>query len=184
MQTRKPLSPIWASSSILGHILRKVYNCRERKILKLSNIFTFPVPKNFSFPKNFRRPPFLVIYQKNFHDIPYIFPFRPPKILMTFFSHFLHFLCFSPSKRCRYNCTTNFFRIIHSQNFTLFTILFNAFPLVQFKIYNYNCTIPILQLQTTFYNCTNCQQLHVKICPAQYLGSDKATCLFSGFSRI
>ena len=25
--------------------------------------------------------------------------------------------------------------------------------------------IPILQMQTTFYNCTNCHQLHVKICP-------------------
>src|SRR6218665_1870262 len=59
------------------------------------------------------------------------------------------------------------FSIIHSQNFTLFAILFYAFPLFQFKIYNYNCTIPILQLQTTFYNCTNCHQLHVKICPEE-----------------
>src|SRR6218665_3156622 len=53
----------------------------------------------------------------------------------------------------------------HSKNLTLFSILFYAFPLFQFKIYNYNCTILILQLQTTFYNCTNCHQLHVKICP-------------------
>src|SRR6218665_2411734 len=57
------------------------------------------------------------------------------------------------------------FFIIHSQHFTLFTILSYAFPLFLFKIYNYNCTIPILQLQTPFYNCTNCHQLHVKICP-------------------
>src|SRR6218665_578123 len=54
---------------------------------------------------------------------------------------------------------------IHSLNFTLFSILFYAFPLFQFQIYNYNSTIPILQLQTTFYKCTNCHQLHVKICP-------------------
>src|SRR6218665_2779023 len=47
------------------------------------------------------------------------------------------------------------FCISHSQNFTLFTILFYAFPLFRFEIYNYNCTIPILQLQTTFYNCAN-----------------------------
>jgi len=38
------------------------------------------------------------------------------------------------------------FSIIHSQNVTLFTILAYAFPLFLFKIYNYNCTIPILQL--------------------------------------
>src|SRR6218665_3158713 len=57
------------------------------------------------------------------------------------------------------------FCIIHSQNVTLFSILLYAFPLFQFKIYNYKCTIPILLLQTTFYNCTNCDQLHVKICP-------------------
>src|SRR6218665_207068 len=58
-------------------------------------------------------------------------------------------MCFPPSKCCRYNCTTNFLH--HSQNFTFFTVLFYAFPLFQFKIDNYNCTIPILQLQTTFY---------------------------------
>ena len=66
---------------------------------------------------------------------------------------------------------TNFFHHF-SQNFTLFSILFYAFRLFQFKIYNYNCTIPILHLQTTFYNCTNCHQLHVKICPG-VSGSDK-----------
>ena len=65
------------------------------------------------------------------------------------------------------------FFIIHSQHFTLFTILSYAFPLFLFKIYNYNCTIPILQLQTPFYNCTNCHQLHVKICP----GSSLHVCL-------
>src|SRR6218665_3889666 len=65
------------------------------------------------------------------------------------------------------------FCIIHSQNvtnLTLFTILFYAFPLFQFKIYNCNCTILMLQPQTAFYNCTNCHQLHVKICPG-YVGT-------------
>ena len=34
-----------------------------------------------------------------------------------------------------------------------------------YKSYSYNCTIHLLQLQITFYNCRNCDQLHVKICP-------------------
>jgi len=41
-----------------------------------------------------------------------------------------------------------------------------SFPLSRFKMYNYNGTIAILQLQITFYNSRNCHQLHVKICPA------------------
>src|SRR6218665_2382759 len=40
-----------------------------------------------------------------------------------------------------------------------------ALALPNLRIYNYNCTIAILQLQITFYNCRNCHQLHVKICP-------------------
>src|SRR6218665_687813 len=62
---------------------------------------------------------------------------------------------------------TNFFASFILKISRFFSILFYAFPLFQFKIYNYNCTIPILQLQTTFYHCTNCHQLHVKICPAK-----------------
>src|SRR6218665_729195 len=69
---------------------------------------------------------------------------------------------FQPIQTLQVQLNKPTFCIIHSQNFTLFSILFYAFPLFQFKIYNYNCTIPILQLQTTFYNCTNCHQLHVK----------------------
>ena len=72
---------------------------------------------------------------------------------------------FQPFQTLQVQLHNQLFCIIHSQNFTLFTILFYAFPLFLFKIYNYNCTIPILQLQITFYNCTNCHQLHVKICP-------------------
>src|SRR6218665_187699 len=41
-----------------------------------------------------------------------------------------------------------------------------SFPLLHFQIYNDNCTIAILQLQITFYNYTNCHQLHAKICSA------------------
>ena len=72
---------------------------------------------------------------------------------------------FQPFQTLQVQLHYQLFYIIHSENFTLFTILFYSFPLFQFKIYNYNCTIPILQLQTSFYNCTNCHQLHVKICP-------------------
>jgi len=39
-----------------------------------------------------------------------------------------------------------------------------SFPLSHFQIYNFNCTIALLQLQITFYNCRNFHQLHVKIC--------------------
>ena len=86
----------------------------------------------------------------------------------------------SHSKRCRHNCTKKPFCIIHSENFTLFTILFYVFTLFLFKIYNYNCTIPILQLQTTFYNCTNCHQLHIKISPACIRALQNLTsCYFS-----
>jgi len=137
-----------------GHILRKVYNCRERKNFRPPNSLKFPV-KKIHFLKISDGLLLSHLQRKKFLDIPSLFPFHPPKILTTFFSHFLHFLTAQPT-----------FYIIHSLNFTLYTILFYAFSLFQFKLYNYNCTIPILQLQITFYNCTNCHQLHVKICPA------------------
>jgi len=35
----------------------------------------------------------------------------------------------------------------------------------QLQSYNYNCTVHPFQLQIRFYNCRNCDQLHVKICP-------------------
>ena len=47
-------------------------------------------------------------------------------------------------------------------------------PVFDPHIYNYNCTIHLLQLQMTFYNSRNCDQLHIKICPVHtfwiYLG--------------
>ena len=90
---------------------------------------------------------------------------------LSFFSHFLAFLHFNHSKRCKYNCAGNFFWPFfhHSLNIFIFSTFCDfrpSFPLSLFQIYNYNCTIPILQLQITFYNCRNCHQLHVKICPA------------------
>ena len=35
--------------------------------------------------------------------------FISQNLQQPFFGHFLHFLCFSPSKRCRYNCTNQLF---------------------------------------------------------------------------
>ena len=120
-----------------GHILREVYNCRERKNFQPANTLKFPVKKIYRFLK----------ISDSF-----------------FFSNFLYFYV-SALPNAAGTTAQPTFCVIHSQNFTFFTILFYAFPLFQLKIYNYNCTIPILQLQTTFYNCTNCHQLHVKICP-------------------
>src|SRR6218665_3458169 len=39
------------TKSKAGNILRKVYNCRDRKKFRPSNILTFPVKKMFHFPK-------------------------------------------------------------------------------------------------------------------------------------
>src|SRR6218665_596565 len=48
--------------------------------------------------------------------------------------------------------------------FILFTSVFDHHT---YKSYNYNCTIHLLQLQMTFYNCRHFGQLHIKICPAR-----------------
>src|SRR6218665_2846033 len=48
-----------------------------------------------------------------------------------------------------------------------------CFPPSHLQSYNYNCTIHLLQLQMTFYNCRNCDQLKVKICPGLHI---KAEC--------
>jgi len=79
--------------------------------------------------------------------------------MTTFFSYFLRFLCFSV-QTLQVQLHNLLYFIIHFQNFTLFTILFYAFLLFLFTIYNYNCTIPILQLhnsilqlETPLYNC-------------------------------
>src|SRR6218665_1675613 len=62
------------------------------------------------------------------------------------FKSFPPFLMFQPFQTLQVQLHKQLFYIVRSQNFTLYTILFYAFPLFQFKIYNYNCTIPILQL--------------------------------------
>ena len=61
------------------------------------------------------------------------------------------------------------FRPFFHHSLNIFSTFFGfqpSFQLSHFQIYNYNCTIPILQLQITFYSCRNCHQLHVKICSA------------------
>ena len=55
-----------------------------------------------------------------------------------------------------------FFR--HSLDIYRFSPLFST--LSHLQSYNYNYTIHLLQRQMTFYNYRNCDQLHVKICPA------------------
>src|SRR6218665_3970486 len=55
-----------------------------------------------------------------------------------------------------------FFPIINLQSLSFHP----SFSHSNFQTYNYNCAIHLLQLQITFYNCRNCHQLHVKICPA------------------
>ena len=105
---------------------------------------------------------FFLVVDQNFFQV---FHFISDDLLKSF-SRLLHF---NRSKRCRYTTA----RAISSDLFSSFTIIFStflgfhpSFPLSHFQIYNYNCTIAILQLQITFYNCRNCHQLHVNICPA------------------
>ena len=86
-------------------------------------------------------------------------------LFFLFFLVISSFRMFQPFQTLQIQLHNQLFSIIHSLNVTLFNILFCAFPLFLFEIYNYNCTIPILQLQATFYSYTNCHQLHVKICP-------------------
>src|SRR6218665_327994 len=79
-----------------------------------------------------------------------------------FLESFPPFLMFQPFQTLQVQLHKPTFCIIRSQNFTL-SALFStlSFPLFQLKIYNDNCTLPISQLQTAFYNCTKCRQLHI-----------------------
>jgi len=88
--------------------------------------------------------------------------FHLPKFLTTFFSHFLDFYISTIHKSLQ----VQLHRQIHltflssfTQRFSTFLGVYLSFPLSHFKIYNYNCTIAILQLQITFYNGRNCHQL-------------------------
>jgi len=92
--------------AIPGYSLRKVYNCRERKNFRPPNIFIFPVKKCFIF-QNFRRPIFS--HLKKF-DL----------INETISSISM----FQPFQRLQVQLHKPTFPIIHSQNFTLFSILF------------------------------------------------------------
>src|SRR6218665_2673681 len=87
--------------------------------------------------QNFRRP-FLVIYKK--------IRFHPQKILTPFFlfSHFLYILCFSSSKRCRYNCTNQPFAsfILKMSRFSAFFCTLRAVPVqnLQLQLHNSHFT--------------------------------------------
>ena len=63
-----------------------------------------------------------------------------------FYSHFLHFLCFSPSKRCRYNCTNHLFA-----SFILKISRFSAFFSMLFHCSSSKFTTTTAQFP--FYNC-------------------------------
>src|SRR6218665_4167722 len=107
------------------------------------------------------------IFDIFFSPLPTIFvSIHTHKFLTTFFSHFLYFLCFIPSKRCKYNYThqlSTSFSLKISRFSAFFSTLFHCssskFPTTTAQFPFYNCTFPL-------YNCTNCHQLHVKICPA------------------
>ena len=97
--------------------------------------------------------------------------FLPQTFSMTFFiyRHFQRpFLVISlrPSSY-KYKSTTAHLTFLwpfcHSLQICEFSSLF--LTLSHLQSYNYNCTIHHSQLQITFYNCRNCDQLHVKICP-------------------
>jgi len=74
---------------------------------------------------------------------------------------------FSPLPNYKYKST------IAHQNFvwlllvipSKFVVFHPCFLPPHLQSYNYNCTIHLLKLQRTFYNCRNWDQIHVKICP-------------------
>src|SRR6218665_56898 len=93
----------------------------------------------------------------------------PPKFLTMFFSRSHEFLNFQRSQthvsvevQLHTSFLMTFFSHDSVKNFRFFTPFF---PPSRLQSYNYNCTIHLLLLQITFYNCRNCDQLHVKVCP-------------------
>jgi len=98
----------------------------------------------------------------------------------TFFSNFPKKLCF---------IHLNFW-ILMTFVFIRWHIISNFSPVFSQKCYisgnlrrsyNYNCTIHFLKLQIRFYNCRNCDQLHVKICPVGiHVTSDQSFIPVSG----
>ena len=76
------------------------------------------------------------------------------------FSHFLHFLCFSPSKRCRYNCTTNFlhhsfskFHTFHHSFLRFFHCSSSKFTTTTAQFPFYNCKLHFTTAQIVI-SCT------------------------------
>ena len=93
--------------------------------------------------------------------------FHLPKFLTTFFSHLPEFhLCPVTSTKVQLHTKISYNFFSHSLEICCFSPLFSILTLTKF----YNCTIHLLlQLQITFYNCRNCDQLHVKICPGLHV---------------
>src|SRR6218665_816774 len=128
---------------LAGHILRKVYNCREQKNFRPPNILKFPVKKIFHFLKISND--FFSHLQKNF-SISLIFPFHPPKILMTFFV-VSSFLMFQPFQTLHVQ--------LHNQLFASFILNISRFSpffstlFPQFSSSKFTTTTA----QFSFYNC-------------------------------
>ena len=158
-----------------GHILRKVYNCREPKNFWPPTISQFP--EIFFHFITISDDLFLVIYQK-FLDIPSIFPFHPPKIsdalfLVIFSISYVSPLPFQTLQALPNAAGTTAQPIfVHhsfskSHAFHLSFLRFStvAVPNLQLQLYNSH----FKTANYNFYNCRNCHQLHVKICPATKL---------------
>src|SRR6218665_1944402 len=116
-----------------GHILRKVYNCREQKNYRPPNILKFPVKKISHSLKTLRRP-FLVI---------------------SFTSY-----VFQPFQTLQVQLHKPTFRIIHSRNFTFspfFSTLFHCssskFTTTTAQFPFYNCKLHFTTAQIVI-SCT------------------------------
>ena len=121
------------------------------------------------------------------------------KFLTTFFSHSLricHLICHFALVFFSHSLESQLLRIqifddvfCHSPEFSPFQITFfshsleicrfhRCFRSSHLQSYNYmcNCTIHLLQLQISFYNCRNSDQLHVKICPGSAENRSRPMC--------
>ena len=90
-----------------------------------------------------------------------------PKISDDLFWSFIHYDVFLVSYKYKSRTAHQNFLwplLVIPSKFVNFHPLF--LTILHLQSYNYNCTIHLLQLQITFFNCRNCDQLHVKICPA------------------
>src|SRR6218665_532808 len=119
-----------------GHtcILRKAYNCTERKEISDLQNMEISFKENLSFPIEKISDDLFFIHPKIL-----IFSISSTKNSDDFFSHFLRFLFYSAQ----------------THQVQLHNLLFSSFILNSSHF-------------SLFYNCTNCHQLNVNICPAFY----------------